>query len=140
MATLSQIRNAIRTKVDAITDFREVSFPVEFFDRSQNSLAHLGFAVGCRISNASNERQRGTRHYLETDIQIVFAHRIRPHSVTEDYNNALDTEKTVIDAVLGSYSDIQPGTELRYNRSTRVIANSIEYTIITIELTAYHTP
>ena len=140
MATLSQIRNAIRTKVDAISGFREVTYPVEYFDRSQNSLAHLGFAVGCRTSSAFVERQRGTRHFLETDIQIVFAHRIRPHSVTEDYNNALDTEKTVIDAVLGSYSDIQKGTEIRYVRSTRTIADSIEYTIIIIELTAYHTP
>lgn len=137
---LSGLRNAIIAKVDGITGFRLVPFPLETFDRSQNTLAHLGFAVSLQSTQAMDERQRvQTRIFMSTNVSIIFAHRIRPHSISDDYNNAMDKEITVIQTVLGSYVST-PGIEIRYNQSTRTFAQSLEYAIVQLDFTAIHTP
>lgn len=137
---LSGVRNAIIAKVDGLTGFRMSPFPVELFDRSQNTLAHLAFAVSISSTQSMDERQRvPTRVYMSSNVNVIFAFRIRPHSVSADYNNAMDKEITVIETILGSYAST-PGIEIRYNQSTRTFAQSLEYVLIETNYTVVHTP
>ena len=137
---LSGVRNAIITKIDALPGFRQTPFPVEMFDRSQNTLAHLGFNVSLQSTQAADERQRvPSRIFMSTSATMIFAYRIRPHSISIDYNLAMDKEIDVITTILGSYVST-PGVEVRYNQSTRTFAGSLEYAIIKIDLNILHTP
>ena len=137
---LSGVRNAIIAKVDGMTGFRMSPFPVELFDRSQNTLAHLAFAVSIGSSQSMDERQRvPTRVYMSSNVNVIFAYRIRPHSISADYNNALDKEVEVIEILLGSYVST-PGIEIRYNQSTRTFAQSLEYVLVELTFTVIHTP
>ena len=137
---LSGIRNAIIAKVDGLTGFRMSPFPVELFDRSQNTLAHLAFAVSISSTQSMDERQRITNQvFMSSNVNVIFAFRIRPHSISEDYNNAMDKEITVIETILGSYAST-PGIEIRYNQSTRTFAQSLEYVLVETNYTLTHTP
>ena len=137
---LSGVRNAIVSKIDALSGFRQTPFPVEMFDRSQNTLAHLGFNVSLQSTQAADERQRvPSRVFMSTNASVIFAYRIRPHSISTDYNLAMDKEVEVITAILGSYV-ATAGIELRYNQSTRRFAQSLEYALIQIDLNILHTP
>ena len=137
---LSGVRNAIIAKVDGLTGFRMSPFPVEYFDRSQNTLADLAFAVSISSTRAMEERQRiANRVYMSSNVNVIFAFRIRPHSISADYNNAMDKEITVIETILGSYVST-PGIEIRYNQSTRTFAQSLEYVLIETNYTVTHTP
>lgn len=137
---LSGVRNAIIAKVDGLTGFRMSPFPVELFDRSQNTLAHLAFAVSISSTQSTEERQRlPTRVLMSSTIDVIFSFRIRPHSISADYNNAMDKEITVIEALLGSYAST-PGIEIRYNTSRRTFAQSLEYVLIETNYTVTHTP
>jgi hypothetical protein len=137
---LSGVRNAIIAKVDGLTGFRMSPFPVELFDRSQNTLAHLAFAVSISSTQSMDERQRvPTRVFMSSNVNVIFAFRIRPHSVSADYNNAMDKEITVIETILGSYAST-PGIEIRYNQSIRTFAQSLEYVLIETNYTVVHTP
>ena len=86
------------------------------------------------------ERQRvPTRVYMSSNVDVIFAYRIRPHSISADYNNALDKEVEVVETVLGSYVST-PGIEIRYNQSTRTFAQSLEYVLVQLTFTVIHTP
>jgi len=133
---LSTLRNNLIDKMEELAYFRLVPFPLETFDRSQNTLAHLGFAVSLTTSQEQGERQRVyNRVFMETRASIIFAYRLRPHSISIDYNNALDKEVEVIEKILSSV-----GIEIRYNQSTRNFADSLEYALIQTEYTVLHTP
>lgn len=137
---LSGVRNAIIAKVDGLTGFRMSPFPVELFDRSQNTLAHLAFAVSISSTQSMDERQRITNQvFMSSNVNVIFSFRIRPHSISEDYNNAMDKEIIVIETILGSYAST-PGIEIRYNQSTRTFAQSLEYVLIETNYTVTHTP
>jgi hypothetical protein len=56
-----------------------------------------------------------------------------------DYDNALDAEENVINAILEAYTTPNNGFTVRYNSSTREVTDSQEYCIISIEFTALHT-
>ncbi len=138
MTTLSTLRSAIISKIDSLTGFREVPFPVEYFGRAQNSIAHLGFSVTLTSSTATEERQRRVNVYMQTDIAVVFAYRLRPHDISTDIGSAHTKETEVIEAILG----ITPktGYNLRYTRSQRRYPDSLEYIITELNLIAHHTP
>ena len=137
---LSGVRNAIIAKVDGLTGFRMSPFPVELFDRSQNTLAHLAFAVSISSTQSMDERQHiKNQVFMSSNVNVIFAFRIRPHSISEDYNNAMDKEITVIETILGSYAST-PGIEIRYNQSTRTFAQSLEYVLVETNYTVTHTP
>ena len=137
---LSGVRNAIIAKVDGLTGFRMSPFPVELFDRSQNTLAHLAFAVSISSTQSMDERQRiKNQVFMSSNVNVIFAFRIRPHSISEYYNNAMDKEITVIETILGSYAST-PGIEIRYNQSTRTFAQSLEYVLVETNYTVTHTP
>ena len=137
---LSGVRNAIVAKVDGMTGFRMSPFPVELFDRSQNTLAHLAFAVSIGSTQSMAERQRvPNRVFMSSNVNVIFAYRIRPHSISDDYNNAMDKEISVIETILGSYAST-PGIEIRYNQSTRTFAQSLEYVLVETSFTVIHTP
>lgn len=139
MTTTAQVRTAIIEKVDALAGFREIPYPAEYFGRAQNTIAHLGFTVSLTATEAQGERQRkADQVYLQTDIAVVFAHRLRPHDLSDDINTAHGKETEIIEALLGTYT--QKGFTIRYNRTQRRYPDSLEYIIIELNFTAQHTP
>ena len=140
MASLSDIRQAVQTKVETVSGFKLVPFPPSYFRRVQNTLAHKGFTIDVTTSNDEGERMRGTGSiYLSSTVRVIFAYRLRPKDIIVDYDLSMDTEEELIKAVLGSYAGIQAGMQVRYNRSTRDVPDSMEYMTTTLEFTILHT-
>ena len=138
--SLSQLRAAVATQVQAVSGFSEVSFPVEYFGRAQNTIAHKGFSVSVQRSTAEGDRQRRSEGmYSLTSVTVVFGYRMRPHDIYPvDYDNALDAEESIIKQIMTSYYSIRAGTQIMYSSSNRRFSDSLEWMIIEIEFTAYH--
>jgi hypothetical protein len=110
----------------------------QYFGRSQNTLAHLGFAVDIANSNASDERQRrAVGALIESNIRVKIAYRIRPHDIVVDYGNALDKEQEVIAALMNP--NYGKGIELRLVSVLRNSPDSQEYLISEILFSCIHT-
>ena len=137
--SFAQCRSAIAAQVATIAGMKIIPFPGQYFGRVQNSLAHLGYSVSVDSSDAIADRQRATSPiYTKTNTVVTFAYRLRPQDVIIDLDAATDKEELLIKKCISAYTAIRPGLEVRYNRSTRTIPDSIEYIIIRIELSAYH--
>ena len=135
--SFAQVRALIAAKVDALAGFNLVKMPPQYFGRVANTLAHKGFSVDIRSSQDSGERQRRAGPMMQSTVTVSFAFRLRPKDMyPTDYDAALDAEADVIRACLSSYNaDIQ----VRYIRSTRVVQQTLEYAIHTLEFTVLHT-
>ena len=137
--SFANVRAAIAQQVATVAGMKIIPFPGQYFGRVQNSLAHLGYSVSVDTSEAMEDRQRATSPiYTRTNSVVTFAYRIRPQDVITDLDAATEKEELLIKKCIASYASIRPGLEVRYNRSTRTIPDSIEYIIIRIELSAYH--
>ena len=73
--------------------------------------------------------------YVTSTARVIFAYRLRPKDIITDYDLCMDSEEDIINAVLGPVQDLQ----IRYNRSTRDVSDSMEYMITTLEFTILHT-
>lgn len=136
--SVKELQRAIAAKVDGLTGFREVRQLPELFGRTQNTIAHLGFAVEVSTTSETNERQRiAVGLYASTTVRIKYAYRLRPHDLILDYGNALDKEQLIIAAVMDR--NFSKGIEIRFVRATRRTPDSQEYLISEIELQALHT-
>jgi hypothetical protein len=135
--SFAQVRSLIAAKVDALVGFNLVKMPPQYFGRVANTLAHKGFTVDIRSSQDSGERQRRAGPMMQSIVTVSFAYRLRPKDMyPTDYDAALDAEADVIRACLSSYNaDIQ----IRYVRSTRVVQQTLEYAIHTLEFSVLHT-
>jgi hypothetical protein len=137
----SAVRQAIAAKVAGLSGFKESKHSPDYFGRTENTVAHLAFGVQLAASTAMDERQRRpVGVYVNTPVRVLFAYRLRPLDIyPTDYDNALDAEETVINAVLNIYTTPNNTFTIRYNSSTREVTDSQEYCIISIEFTALHT-
>jgi hypothetical protein len=124
--SVKEVQRAIAIKVGDLTGFREVRQLPELFGRTQNTLAHLGFAVDIAVGL-----------YVDTTVRVKLAYRLRPHDLVLDYGNALDKEQEVIQAVM--QRNFAKGIEVRFLRASRRTPDSQEYLISEIELSALHT-
>lgn len=138
--SFASIRSGIAAKIDALSGFQESRQTPDYFGRTQDTIAHKGFTVGMLSATGLDERQRrSVGVYLSSQIQITFAYRLRPLDIyPTDYDLALSSEESVINAALEAYATNNQFT-LRYNGSSRQVTDSQEYIIITIDLTALHT-
>lgn len=138
--SISALRAAVATQILTISGFTQSKIPPDYFGRNENTVAHKRFAVQMSISNASPERQRrAVGVMMESIIRVKFAYRLRPKDAyPTDYDLALDTEESVIGAVISSYQTINPNVELRYARSVRDISDSMEWMLFDIEFNSYH--
>ena len=136
--SVKEVQRAIAIKIGDLSGFREVRQLPELFGRTQNTLAHLGFAVEVSNSQQANERQRiAVGLYVDTTVRVKIAFRLRPHDLVLDYGNALDKEQEVIQAVMNR--NFAKGIEVRFLRASRRTPDSQEYLISEIELQALHT-
>lgn len=136
--SVKEVQRAIAIKIGDLSGFREVRQLPELFGRTQNTLAHLGFAVEVSNSQQANERQRiAVGLYVDTTVRVKLAFRLRPHDLVLDYGNALDKEQEVIQAVMNR--NFAKGIEVRFLRASRRTPDSQEYLISEIELQALHT-
>lgn len=136
--SVKEVQRAIAIKIGDLSGFREVRQLPNLFGRTQNTLAHLGFAVEVSASQQANERQRiAVGLYVDTTVRVKLAYRLRPHDLVLDYGNALDKEQEVIQAVMNR--NFAKGIEVRFIRASRRTPDSQEYLISEIELQALHT-
>ena len=136
--SVKEVQRALAIKIGDLSGFREVRQLPDLFGRTQNTLAHLGFAVEVSASQQANERQRiAVGLYVDTTVRVKLAYRLRPHDLVLDYGNALDKEQEVIQAVMNR--NFAKGIEVRFIRASRRTPDSQEYFISEIELQALHT-
>ena len=136
--SVKEVQRALAIKIGDLSGFREVRQLPELFGRTQNTLAHLGFAVEVSNSQQANERQRiAVGLYVDTTVRVKIAYRLRPHDLVLDYGNALDKEHEVIQAVMNR--NFAKGIEVRFLRASRRTPDSQEYLISEIELQVLHT-
>jgi len=138
--SVASIRAGIAAKIADITGFQESKQTPDYFGRTQDTIAHLGFTVQCNVSTASEDRQRRVVGvYLNTQFRVIFAYRLRPlDAYPTDYDLAIDQESIIIRSIIGPYTTNNKFT-LKYNGSSRAVPESQEYIIITIDFTANHT-
>jgi hypothetical protein len=138
--SFAQLRSEVAANVDALDGFQLARMAPAYFGRQQNTVAHKSFVVGVDSTTATTERQRRVVGvYANTNVVVSFAHRLRPLDVyPTDYDQTLDTEQTVINAVLGTYATNNAFT-IRYNGTTRAVVDSQEYMIVQCTFTALHT-
>ena len=138
--SFAQLRSEVANNVGALSGFTLAKMAPAYFGRQQNTVAHKSYVVGVDSTTATTERQRRTVGvYAQTNVVVTFAHRLRPLDVyPTDYDNALDVEQTVINAVLGTYATNNAFT-IRYNGSTRSVVDSQEYIIMVLQFVALHT-
>lgn len=134
-SSFAQVRQAIKTKVETVAGFKLVPLPPSYFRRIQNTIAHKGFTVDMPTSSDEGERMRRGLTYVTSTARVIFAFRLRPKDIITDYDLCMDAEEDIINAVLGTVQDMQ----IRYNRSTRDVPDSMEYMITTLEFTILHT-
>ena len=134
-SSFAQVRQAIKTKVETVAGFKLVPLPPSYFRRIQNTIAHKGFTVDMPTSSDEGERMRRGLTYVTSTARVIFAYRLRPKDIITDYDLCMDAEEDIINAVLSTVQDIQ----IRYNRSTRDVPDSMEYMITTLEFTILHT-
>ena len=130
---------------DAITGifgggFRRSTFPILMFGKTQQTVAHLAYAVGANTTNAISGRQRPSEGVeCTTQIEVRFSYRIRPLSQNADYDNLLNKEQLIIKAILDrSDTDLYQSTHFRYTNSQREISDSGEYFFSSSFFDAYH--
>jgi hypothetical protein len=138
--SFAQLRSEIANNIGALSGFTLARMAPTYFGRQQNTVAHLSYVVGVDSTTATTERQRRVVGvYAQTNVVVTFAHRLRPLDVyPTDYDNALDVEQTVINAVLGTYA-INNAFTIRYNGTQRSVVDSQEYIIMQLQFTALHT-
>ena len=140
--SLANLRGKIVSKVSALDGFNETRMSPAFFARTQDSIAHLAFSVGMDTSTAATERQRrAIGVYVNSPIVVTFAYRLRPLDINLDYNNAMNSEQSVLSAVLGSYASDAGDSHftIEYISSIREVTDSQEYIIITLNFNTLHT-
>jgi len=138
--SLPQLRAAVTTQVLTVNGMHLSRFPPAYFLRMQNTLAHKAFIVSLRSSSQAERQRSPTLIYLDTLVEVEFAHRLRPKDVyPTDYDLSLTLEQEIIKAILGSYNGIQAGITIRFIRATRSVVESLEYMVHRLEFTAHHT-
>lgn len=138
--SIASIRSQISDKISSLSGFKESKQSPDYFGRTQDTIAHLGFTIQVNSSTASTDRQRrSVGVYLNTQFRVIFAYRLRPLDVyPTDYDLALSKEETVINKILEAYTTNNKFT-MNYSGSSRIVTDSQEYIIITIDFIANHT-
>ena len=136
--SVKEVQRALAARIAALAGYKEVRMLPQYFGRTQNTLAHLGFAIDISVSNAGLERQRrAIGIMLDSVVRIKIAYRIRPHDIVLDYGNALDKEQEVLAALMNP--NYGKGIELRLTSINRNSPDSQEYIITEILLSCTHT-
>ena len=134
------IRQRVATAVDAATGFSEAKAPLGVFPRDPASVLHLRFAVGCPRTTTIQGRQRPTEGALcRTEVVVTFAHRIKPKDQVASYDDCLDSEASIIAAVMadtGTLTELQ----LKYESTTeRSVDQAGEWYIGSVAFSSLHT-
>ena len=140
-ASISLVRQKIAAQVATLSGFREINIPPEFFGRTQNTIAHLGFAVQIDQVASIPDRQRlSVGLYVGTNIIVKFAYRLRPmDSYPTDYDLSFDAVQDVTRKVLGSYQSLNIGITPVFNTARHTIGDSLEYIIHELQFIVRHT-
>ena len=109
--SVKTIRQRVATAVDAVTSFSEAKHPMGVFGRDPASVLHKRFAVGCPRTTTVQSRQKPAEGALvRTDVLVSFAHRIKPKDQVTSYDDALDAEAEIVQAVMadsGTLTELQ---------------------------------
>ena len=68
---LKQVRQAISTKIEGITGFKESRLPFQYFERNAESILHKCFTVQIgTVNQGGTSQRRGNNLFVQTDIEI----------------------------------------------------------------------
>lgn len=140
--SVSDIQDHVVGAINGISGggFRRSTFPILMFGKTQQTVAHLAFAVGANATSAVSGRQKPLEGVeCLTNIECRFSYRIRPLSQNADYDNLLNKEQLIIKAILNrTNSTLYTSTHFRFTNSQREISDSGEYFFSSSFFEAYH--
>ena len=138
--SFSKLRQAIASKIETITGMKESKFPVQYIEKSQDSVIHKSFSVGFEtVREGGISQRRGQEIFVQSSITIIFCYRLRPKDIyPSDYDNSLDLERQIIETLLSNYGTIRNEISVQFDSSNRVINDTLEYQITTLNFIAHH--
>jgi len=140
--SVSNIQDNVSDAVTGISGggFRRSTFPILMFGKTQQTVAHLAFAVGANATSAVSGRQRPLEGVeCITQIEVRFSFRVRPLSQNADYDNLLNKEQSIIKAILDrTDTDLYSNTHFRFINAQREISDSGEFYFSSSFYDAYH--
>lgn len=106
--SVSTVRQAVVEAVSALTGWVNSRFAPDLFGRDTDGLSHHAFSVGCPDSsvNSRDGKQGLSDGFLaSTTVEVRWAHRLHGDAQSDDYDNALDAEEQLVQAVVGISSE-----------------------------------
>ena len=100
--SVATLRGLVIAAIDGLSGWTHSRWVPELFGADANSLMHHAFAVAVPESTAFEQRQRVAEGlYVDSVIEVRWAHRLRGDAQSTDYDGMLDAESAMIAAVLG---------------------------------------
>jgi|TARA_R100000654_G_scaffold64989_4_gene92759 hypothetical protein len=139
--SISTVRQKVAAQIATLAGYHQINLPPEYFGRTQNTIAHKGFAVQIdQISSIPDRQRLQVGIYVGTGITVKFAYRLRPmDTYPTDYDLSFDAVQDVIRKVLASYQSLNIGITPVFNQARHQIGDSLEYIIHELQFIVRHT-
>jgi hypothetical protein len=140
--SVRQLREDVTTRLLTLSGWRQSIVAPSDFGRDPGTL--LGskcFAVNPGTTTDLRQyRQRPAEGTLvETMLQIRWAHQLKPTSMSTSYDDALDSEAALTNAMMVYDSSWPASYKMQYVSATRETSLSGEWVLGTIEFRVVHT-
>lgn len=137
MLSVSDIRTRIINHILTLDGWKSSRHYPDLYPMDTKDIAHKSFAViTANTTWVAVDRQRRTEGCLvDTEVEIRFAFVISEGSMSDSYNNALDTEHSLLQHLAGMDT-----TDLHftYRSSSRTTITDGKYFIGSLTFTAQH--
>ena len=138
--TCSALRARIATQIATISGVKLSPHPLDVFAMTANTIYHKGFAVGLLTSDPLPDRQRPANGLgLRTSVRVRFAYRLSPKDQITSYDQALDLEEDIIQALLESNATLQASLHIALRAvATRDVTDAAEWFVGEIDFDCIH--
>lgn len=131
------IRQNIRDRILTVSGFTESAFHPMSLGRNPKNVGDKKFSVFFPSTNEAGGRQRtGDGVKIQFPCEVRFLSQIAPHNAITSYEDALDDEELIIQAVINRTTPLYEKTQIRYSSSvTAEVTDTGEWQLTTIIFT-----
>ena len=131
------IRERIRDRVLTVSGFSESPFHPQSLGRNPKNRGDKVFSVFFAATSEDGGRQRqGEGVKITYDCVVSYLIQIKPHTAVASYEDALDAEESIIQAIINPSSPLYTKTQIRYtSSSTAELTDTGEFQLTLINFT-----
>lgn len=131
------IRQNIRDRVLTVPDYVESTYHPQSLGRNPKNRGDKRFSVWFGNTTDAGGRQReGQGVAIEFPCVVSFLTVVQPHNAITSYEEAMDGEEAIIQAIINPSSPLYTKTQIRYNSSnTAELTDTGEWMITIINFT-----